>query len=136
MRGDIRASDENSEILLDFIVPVDPESSGAISGQLIILSNDTDQPNTQLAITGMAQTAPQIAIDTTGINLGNVPVSAPDTDNALTLQQTLTIKNTGQATLHVSRIELHNLNNQLNLDEVSSFMVPDQRRGWSARYLF
>ena len=66
--------DENTEILLDFIVPIDPESSGTISGQLIILSNDTDQPNTQLAITGMAQTAPQIAIDTTGINLGNVPV--------------------------------------------------------------
>ena len=73
---------------------------GEFSGNINILSNDPDRAKHTLSISGIVQAAPVpvLAVQETAVDFGTVEV-------AQTVQQTITIKNTGTAPLEITGIE-------------------------------
>ena len=73
---------------------------GEFSGSITISSNDPDRAKHTLSISGIVQAAPVpvLAVQETAVDFGTVEV-------AQTVQQTITIKNTGTAPLEITDIE-------------------------------
>ncbi len=75
-------------------------TAGAFSGSINILSNDPERGTQTLSVSGIVQPppAPVLTVLETAINFGTV-------EAAQTVQQTITIKNTGTAPLEITGIE-------------------------------
>ena len=75
-------------------------TEGEFSGLINILSNDPDRAKHTLSVSVIVQTAPVpvLAVQETAVNFGTVEV-------AQTVQQTITIVNTGTAPLEITGIE-------------------------------
>ena len=75
-------------------------TEGTFSGSITILSNDLDRATQTLSVSGIVQPqpVPAIAVQQTAIDFGTVEV-------AQTVQETITIKNTGTAPLEITGIE-------------------------------
>ena len=73
---------------------------GTFSGSINILSNDPDRVKLTLSVSGIVQPppVPVIAVQETAIDFGTV-------EFAQTVQQMITIKNTGTAPLEITGIE-------------------------------
>jgi hypothetical protein len=72
-----------------------PTSGGSKSTTLRLTSNDPDESPLDVAVSGMATTAPEIQVDPTAHNYGLVVVTTA------TASRTFTISNLGSADLHV-----------------------------------
>ena len=75
-------------------------TEGEFSGSINILSNDPDRAKHTLSVSVIVQAAPVpvLAVQETAVNFGTVEV-------AQTVQQTITVKNTGTAPLEITGIE-------------------------------
>ena len=75
-------------------------TAGEFSGSINILSNDPDRAKHTLSVSVIVQAAPVpvLAVQETAVNFGTVEV-------AQTVQQTITVKNTGTAPLEITGIE-------------------------------
>ena len=75
-------------------------TEGTFSGLINILSNDPDRAKHTLSVSVIVQAAPVpvLAVQETAVNFGTVEV-------AQTVQQTITVKNTGTAPLEITGIE-------------------------------
>ncbi len=75
-------------------------TAGEFSGLITISSNDPDRATQTLSVSGIVQAAPvpAIAVQETAVNFGTVEV-------AQTVQQMITVQNTGTAPLEITSIE-------------------------------
>ena len=75
-------------------------TEGTLSGSINILSNDPDRARFMLSISGIVQAAPVpvLAVQETAVDFGTLEV-------AQTVQQTITVQNTGTAPLEITGIQ-------------------------------
>lgn len=85
----------------------DPETSTTLNGNLVIASDDPDEPSTSVSLTGVGLAVPDITItDSTApdtdltLNFGGVMVDGVD---GVSVNQTVTVKNDGSGPLIVAQ---------------------------------
>jgi hypothetical protein len=73
-----------------------PTTEGSDSGTLTVASNDSSGPATvSLGGSGTTTTSPQLTVNPTAVNFGNVPLNTPDT-------KTVTLTSSGTATVTIT----------------------------------
>jgi PKD repeat protein len=89
----------------EVVVQFAPTSEGAKTGALSITSNDTDESPLDVALTGNGtpEPTPDIAVDPTSYDFGNVQVTKNE-------QTTITVSNEGDATLNISNFGITGTN--------------------------
>ncbi|MGH9775421.1 MAG: beta strand repeat-containing protein [Candidatus Acidiferrales bacterium] len=90
----------NANSSVSFSVKFAPASTGNFSGKITITSNDPHSPfSLDLSGTGVAAPTPQLSISPSPVNFNSVTVGQ-------TSSQTVTLKNTGNATLNIQAATL------------------------------
>ena len=82
----------------ELVVAFSPGAAGTQQAILTILSNDVDQPSVTIALSGAAIGVPDIAVEPTHLDFGQVALGQ-------SAQQTLTVRNTGSADLDILAIQ-------------------------------
>ena len=90
-----------------------PTSEGSYSGNITINSNDSDEPQVVVSVSGTGMIAPEIEVSPASLDFNSVRVN----ENS---QKTFTIYNTGTAVLNVSSITTPE---GFTVDKTTSFTV-------------